>query len=131
MIRQTAVLGLLLAANLNITPLLAADGEGGCAVKRQVLQDKIEAAQQSGNSQELDGLRRALGNVDAHCDDASLHEERLASVKEAREEVQEREKDLREAIGTGDQEKIAKHQARLAEARAELEQAEAEANADQ
>ncbi|WP_161865795.1 MULTISPECIES: DUF1090 domain-containing protein [Pseudomonas] len=131
MIRQTALFGLLLAANLNVTPLLAADGEDGCAVKRQVLQEKIEAAQQSGNSRELDGLRRALGNVDAHCDDASLHEERLASVKEAREEVQEREKDLREAMGTGDQEKIAKRQAKLAEARAELQQAEAEASVDQ
>ncbi|WP_296270023.1 DUF1090 domain-containing protein [Pseudomonas sp. UBA6323] len=131
MIRHTALLGLLLAANLNATPLLAADGEGGCAVKRQVLQEKIDAAQQSGNTRELDGLRRALGNVDAHCEDASLHEERLASVKEAREEVQEREKDLREAMGTGDQEKIAKRQAKLAEARAELQQAEAEASVDQ
>jgi multidrug resistance efflux pump len=131
MIRQTTVLGLLLAANLNATPLLAADGEGGCAVKRQVLQEKIEAAQQSGNSQELDGLGRALGNVDAHCDDASLHKERLASVKEAREEVKKREMDLREAMGKDDQEKIAKRQARLAEARAELEQAEAEARAGQ
>ncbi|MDR8013184.1 DUF1090 domain-containing protein [Ectopseudomonas guguanensis] len=131
MIRQTAVLGLLLAANLNIMPLLAADGEDGCAVRRQVLQDKIAAAQQGDNTDELDGLRRALGNVDAHCEDASLHEERLASVKEAREQVQEREKDLRQAMGTGDQEQIAKQQARLAEARAELEQAEAEARVDQ
>ena len=127
MIRHTALFGLLLAANLNAMPLLAA----GCAVKRQVLQEKIDAAQQSGNTRELDGLRRALGNVDAHCEDASLHEERLASVKEAREEVQEREKDLREAMGTGDQEKIAKRQAKLAEARAELQQAEAEASVDQ
>ncbi|WP_275545563.1 DUF1090 domain-containing protein [Pseudomonas sp. Marseille-Q0931] len=131
MIRHTALFGLLLAANLNAMPLLAADGEGGCAVKRQVLQEKIDAAQQSGNTRELDGLRRALGNVDAHCEDASLHEERLASVKEAREEVQEREKDLREAMGTGDQEKIAKRQAKLAEARAELQQAKAEASVDQ
>ena len=131
MIRQTALLGLLLAANLNITSLLAADGEDSCAVKRQVLQEKIEAAKQNGNSRELDGLQRALGNVDAHCDDASLHEERLASVKEAREEVQKREMDLREAMGKGDQEKIAKRQAKRAEARAELEQAEAEARADQ
>jgi hypothetical protein len=90
MIRQTALLGLLLAANLNATPILAADGDGGCAAKRQVIEEKIEAAHKSGNSRELDGLQRALGNVDAHCDDASLHKERLASVKEAREEVRER-----------------------------------------
>ncbi|VXB01709.1 DUF1090 domain-containing protein [Pseudomonas sp. 8O] len=131
MIRQTALLGLLLAANLNATPILAAEGDSGCAAKRQVLQEKIDAAHKSGNSRELDGLQRALGNVDAHCDDASLHKERLATVKEAREAVQEREMDLREAMGKGDQEKIAKRQAKLAEARAELQQAEAEARADQ
>ena len=34
MIRQTALLGLLLAANLNVTPILAAVGDSGCAVKR-------------------------------------------------------------------------------------------------
>ncbi|MCW1935571.1 DUF1090 domain-containing protein [Pseudomonas sp. MDMC_285] len=76
-------------------------------------------------------MQRALGNVEMNCDDATLHSDRLASVKEAREEVQEREMDLREAMGKGDQEKIAKRQAKLAEARAELEQAEAEARADQ
>ena len=37
------VLGLLLAANLNATPILAAEGDSGCAVKRQVLQEKIDA----------------------------------------------------------------------------------------
>ncbi|RRV29166.1 DUF1090 domain-containing protein [Pseudomonas sp. o96-267] len=131
MIRQTALLGLLLAANLNATPILAAEGDGGCASKRQVIEEKIEAARKNGNSQQLDGLQRALGNVEMNCDDATLHSDRLASVKEAREEVQEREMDLREAMGKGDQEKIAKRQAKLAEARAELEQAEAEARADQ
>lgn len=128
MIRQTALLGLLLAANLNATPILAAEGDSGCAAKRQVLQEKIDAAHKSGNSRELDGLQRALGNVDAHCDDASLHKKRLATVEEARKEVQEREMDLREAMGKGDQEKIAKRQAKLAKARAELQQAEARAD---
>jgi len=131
MIRQTALLGLLLAANLNAVPILAAEPASGCATKRQVIEEKIEAARQSGNSRELEGLQKALGNVDAHCDDATLHRERLASVEEARQEVQEREMDLREAMGKGDQEKIAKRQAKLAESRAELEQAEAEARADQ
>lgn len=131
MIRQTALLGLLLAANLNATSILAAEADSGCATKRQVIEEKIEAARQNGNSHELDGLQRALGNVAANCDDATLHSERLASVEQARQEVEEREMDLREAIGKGDQEKIAKRQAKLAEARAELQQAEAEARVDQ
>ncbi|HEY1029230.1 MAG TPA: DUF1090 domain-containing protein [Pseudomonas sp.] len=131
MIRQTTLLGLLLVAGLNATPVLAAEPDKGCANKRQVIEEKIEAARQSGNAHELEGLQKALGNVEAHCDDATLHRERLASVEEARQEVQEREMDLREAMGKGDQEKIAKRQAKLAESRAELEQAEAEARADQ
>lgn len=69
--------------------------------------------------------------MDAYCNDVSLHRQRLASVEEARQEVEQRKLDLREAMGQGDPEKIAKHQAKLAEARAELEQAEAEARAVQ
>lgn len=38
-------------------------------------------------------------------------------------EVSEREKDLRKAMGKGDPEKIEKRKAKLAEARAELEEA--------
>ena len=131
MIRQTTLLGLALAAGLTAAPILADEPQGGCAAKRQVLQEKIEVARENGNSHELDGLQRALGNIEAQCDDDSLHRERLAGVEEARQEVQEREMDLREAMGKGDPEKVAKRQAKLAEARAELEQAEAEARADQ
>lgn len=131
MIRQATALGLLLTATLNVTLPLAAEADKDCNDKRRVLQEKIETAQRQGNTTELDGLRRALGNVDAYCNDVSLHRQRLASVEEARQEVEQRKLDLREAMGQGDPEKIAKHQARLAEARAELEQAEAEARAVQ
>lgn len=131
MIRQATALGLLLTATLNVTLPLAAEADKDCNDKRRVLQEKIETAQQQGNTTELDGLRRALGNVDAYCNEVSLHRQRLASVEEARQEVEQRKQDLREAMGQGDQEKIAKHQAKLAEARAELEQAEAEARTDQ
>lgn len=127
MIRQATALGLLLTATLNVTLPLAAEADKDCNDKRRVLQEKIETAQRQGNTTELDGLRRALGNVDAYCNDVSLHRQRLASVEEARQEVEQRKLDLREAMGQGDPEKIAKHQAKLAEARAELEQAEARA----
>lgn len=131
MIRQTTLLVLCLGASLGSAGALAAEPAGGCAAKRQVLEEKIAAATQHGNTNQLDGLRRALGNIEAQCDDDTLHRERLATVEEAKQEVQEREMDLREAMGKGDPDKIAKRQAKLAEARAELEQAEAEARADQ
>ena len=131
MIRQATALGLLLTATLNVTLPLAAEADKDCNDKRRVLQEKIETAQRQGNTAELDGLHRALGNVNAYCNDVSLHRQRLASVEEARQEVEQHKLDLREAMGQGDPEKIAKHQTKLAEARAELEQAEAEARAVQ
>ena len=129
MIRQASVLGLLLAAGLNTTLFLTAHADYDCTSKRQLLLDKLTTAEQRGDTQALDGLRRALGNVDAYCDDVSLHRQRLASVEEARQAVQAHEQALREALGEGDEEKIAKRQAELAEARAELQQAEAEVEA--
>lgn len=131
MIRQTTLLGLLLAAGLNASPALSAEVDQNCASKRQVLQDKLAAAEQRGNPEELDGLRRALGNIDAYCNDVSLHRQRLASVDEARQAVQKQEQALREALGEGDQDKIAKLKAELAEARAELQQAQAASEAEE
>lgn len=130
MIRHVTLLGLLLAAGLNTTPILTAVADSDCASKRQLLQEKIEAARKQGDSRKLDGLHRALGNVESHCTDDSLHSERLADVEEARQEVRKREMDLRDAMGKGDAQTIAKRQAKLAEARAELQQAEAEARAE-
>lgn len=131
MIRHSHLLALLLLAGLSSAAVMAAEPDTDCAGKRQVLQEKIEAAQQRGNTRELDGLHRALGNIEANCDDVTLHRQRLATVEEARQEVLQREMDLRDALGSGDPEKIAKRQAKLAEARAELAQAQAEARADQ
>lgn len=130
MIRHVTLLGLLLAAGLNTTPILTAVADSDCASKRQLLQEKIEVARKQGDSRKLDGLHRALGNVDSHCTDESLHSERLADVEEARQEVHQREMDLRDAMGKGDAQAIAKRQAKLAEARSELQQAEAEARAE-
>ena len=130
MIRHATLLGLLLAAGLNTTPMLTAVADSDCDSKRQLLEEKIEAARKRGDSDELDGLHRALGNVEANCPDASLHSERLADVETARQQVQQREMALREAMGEGDARTIAERQAELAEARSELQQAEAEARAE-
>lgn len=124
MIRQAILLGLLLAAVLNTATIPLATAANGCDAKRQLLQEKIEAASKQGDSRELDGLRRALGNVEANCPDVSLHSERLADLEAARQQVQQREMALREAMGEGDARTIAERQAELAEARSELQQAE-------
>ncbi|MDH4563581.1 DUF1090 domain-containing protein [Pseudomonas sp. BN411] len=106
-------------------PALAADiSASGCAAKRQVLEQRIEAAKAHGNRDQQSGLEKALAEVTAHCTDASLQQDREADVARHREEVSQREADLREAQTKGDPAKIAKRQAKLEEARAELRAAE-------
>ncbi|MFI8745771.1 DUF1090 domain-containing protein [Pseudomonas sp. NPDC077186] len=123
MIRQLSLLALLVAS----TAFSFADsGVGGCAAKRQALQEKIEIARQHDNRSQLAGLQQALAQVEAHCRDGALQAKRLDEVNAARQEIEQREMDLRDALSKGDPDKIAKRQAKLAEARAELEQAEAE-----
>lgn len=125
MTRQPHLLVLLLAAGLTTLPAHATEPLTGCAAKRQELQEKLEMARHHGNSSQVNGLEKALRQLDANCTDEALHEERQAKLEKARQEVQEREHDLREAEAKGDPQKIAKRQAKLAEARAELEQADA------
>ncbi|BAN46099.1 DUF1090 domain-containing protein [Metapseudomonas resinovorans] len=112
----------LLAGVLLAVPALAADG--GCAAKREAILQRIEAAKAQGNSAQQAGLEKALAEVKANCTEASLRQERENKVAEQRDEVAEREADLREAQAHGDAQKIAKRQAKLDEARAELKAAE-------
>lgn len=112
----------LLAGVLLAQPVLAA--ETGCAAKRQAIEARIEAAKAHGNSAQQAGLEKALAEVQAHCTDAGLRQEREAKVAQSQAEVRQREADLREAQAKGDPAKIAKRQAKLEEARAELASAE-------
>lgn len=115
----------LLASIALSSPALAADAPaGGCAAKRQALEQRIEAAKAHGNSSQQAGLEKALAEVTAHCTDAGLQKDREAEVAKHREEVSQREADLREAQAKGDPAKVAKRQAKLDEARAELRAAE-------
>ncbi|VXC08855.1 conserved hypothetical protein [Pseudomonas sp. 8Z] len=127
MIRQAAVLGLLLIAGLNVTPPLVAEADKGCDSTRQVLQKKIASARLQGDTAELEGLHQAQKNVDAYCRGAQLQKERLANVEQAREAVEQREMALRGAIAQDDPQMIAKDQAKLAEAREEQAQSEDQA----
>lgn len=124
----TPLLATLLAGVLVSPATLAGDLLTGCAGKRQSIERQIADARSQGNTHRQAGLEKALAEVTANCTDESLRQEREAEVREAREEVRERENDLKEAQAKGDAEKIATRQAKLAEAREELNQAEAELN---
>ncbi|MBB2496992.1 DUF1090 domain-containing protein [Aquipseudomonas ullengensis] len=109
---------------LTAAPAFAAEPSPACQAKQADIQAQITAATARGNSQEVAGLQRAMQANQANCSDASLAAEREAKIKEAREEVAERESDLREAEQDGDAQKIAKRRAKLEEARSELLEAE-------
>jgi hypothetical protein len=119
----------LLAACGLFTPVaLAADPTAlkGCDAKKANLKTQIEYARAHNNSHQQAGLQKALDEVNAHCTDASLRQERENKIAKAKHEVSERQADLAEATQKGDADKISKRQAKLAESKKELQDAMSE-----
>ena len=114
---------LILAAAM---PVLADGSNPRCAAKAEEIQQQIEAAEAAGHSGKVKGLKTALSQVRSTCTDAGLLREHEGKVNEARDEIREREADLRDAELDGDPDKITKRRAKLDEAREELKQAEAQ-----
>ena len=129
MFRSSALMATVLALGC-ASPLLAADAATqpltGCAAKRAAIETQLEQAKAQGNGNRVAGLQTALEKVKTYCTDGSLTQERKQNVLDAEKEVAQREKDLRKAMSKGDAEKIEKRKDKLAEARAELEQAKRE-----
>jgi hypothetical protein len=118
-----AALGILTA------PAFAADPApalSGCAAKRQDISTQIEHAKAAGNSNQQAGLEKALSEVTANCNDATLLKEQEQKVFEAKREVSRRQADLNKAMSKGDPEKIDKRKDKLAESRKELQDAQTE-----
>lgn len=113
---------LLLAAALPALADSAANPR--CEAKAANIEKQLQSAWAEGNSAKAKGLSAALDGVRDNCTDRDLMREFEAKVNEAREEIREREADLREAELAGDPQKIAKRQAKLDEAMEELKDAE-------
>ncbi|AGI26411.1 hypothetical protein H681_22720 [Pseudomonas sp. ATCC 13867] len=111
------------------SPLLAGEAPRpltGCAAKQDAIERQLEEAKAQGNRNRVAGLQTALEKVKTYCTDGSLTQERKQRVLEAEKEVAQREKDLRKALNQGNAEKVDTRKNKLAEARAELEQAKRE-----
>ncbi len=115
---------LLLAAALPALADSAANPR--CEAKATNIEKQLQAAWAEGHTEKAKGLSAALQGVRDNCSDQKLMRELEAKVNEVREEIREREADLREAELAGDPKKIAKRQAKLDEALEELKAAEAE-----
>lgn len=100
----------------------------GCEIKKQNIQRQIEYAKAHGNQYRLQGLERALQNVERYCTPEKVVENTRLELREKQLDVKERELELQEAQLKGDANKIAKRENKLAEAKIELKELENELN---
>lgn len=115
---------LALGALLVSTSALSA--QNGCDIKKSKIQEQLSYAKAHGNTHRVQGLERALQNVNTYCTPNSLRDDARDEVSDRTKEVAERKADLQKAIDKGDINKIAKRERKLAEAEAELKEAQAE-----
>lgn len=97
-----------------------------CENKAEKIEKQLQAAWAEGLTEKAKGLSAALDGVRENCSDKELMRELQSRIDKARDEIREREADLRDAELSGDPGKIAKRQAKLDEAMQELNAAEAE-----
>ncbi|EMO4162870.1 DUF1090 domain-containing protein [Morganella morganii] len=118
---------LALGALLVSTSALSA--QNGCDIKKSKIQEQLSYAKAHGNTHRVQGLERALQNVNTYCTPNSLRDDARDEVSDRTKEVAERKADLQKAIDKGDISKITKRERKLAEAEAELKEAQAELDA--
>lgn len=93
-----------------------------CQEKEQDIQREISYAEKHHNQHRIDGLKKALSEVKAHCSDSQLKADHQKKIAKQQEEITERRNDLREAEQKGDADKISKRQRKLEEAQQELKE---------
>lgn len=91
-----------------------------CVEKAQNITREIHSAEQHHNSHRVAGLKKALQDVQAHCDDEKTVSGQRKAIAEKREDVKEQQKQLAEARAKGDAQKTAKRERRLTEAQRKL-----------
>lgn len=98
-----------------------------CQEKEQDIQREIGYAEKHNNQNRIEGLKKALSEVQAHCTDSKLRADHQEKIAEQKDEVREREQDLKEAKQKGDADKVAKREHKLQEAKKELNALESRA----
>ena len=96
-----------------------------CQEKEQDIQREISYAEKHNNQNRINGLKKALSEVQANCSDSKLRADHQKKIAEQKDEIAERRQDLQEAKAKGDAEKIAKRERKLQEAQDELKALEA------
>ena len=120
-------LGLLILLTLfsNVSNAGSLNSEYGCNAKKRNLEQQIRYAKAYGNSRRAEGLESALREVNRHCSDASLLQNRQDKVHDKELKVARREIELNYANEIGIPDKIPQKKVKLEEAKKELSEAKA------
>ncbi|OCG16900.1 hypothetical protein A9G24_00650 [Gilliamella sp. App6-5] len=97
-----------------------------CESKKQTIETQIEYAKKHNNSHRVKGLEKALHDVNKHCSNDDLEAKYKKNVSDKSNKVAERTQALAKAKAKGNEHKIAKQQAKLAEVEQELNEAKTE-----
>ena len=98
-----------------------------CQEKEQDIQREIGYAEKHNNQHRVDGLKKALSEVKANCTDSKLRADHQEKIADQKDEIREREQDLKEAKQSGSADKVAKRERKLKEAQQELNALESRA----
>jgi len=122
----------LLAALLVLAPFLSAQAASqtatGCEAKRQDIEQQIDYARTHGNNHRIDGLEKALSELNANCTNEGLRAERESDIRKKELKVEQRRQELTEAQADGRKDKISNKQRKLEKAQAELDEAKSMLN---
>ncbi|MGJ7524761.1 DUF1090 domain-containing protein [Variovorax sp. GB1P17] len=123
---KTAYLSLIFVMATASASAFAQPAAGTCEAKRQEISNDIAAAREKGLTEKVRGLERALAQNQHHCSDAKLSAAHAKKVRAEEQKVAQRQRDLDTAQHDGNAKKIARRQAKLDEAKAELERVKAQ-----
>lgn len=92
----------------------------GCDRKKAELERELAYARQYGNKYRIEGLERALSNVNRYCSDDQLVADLRDDIDDKIEDVSKLERELAQAIARGDSRRMAEKESKLAIALEEL-----------
>lgn len=116
----------LIALAMVVSASAAADQFDGltCAGKQTAIQTELNYAKTANNTFRVQGLEKALADVNAFCTNDSLADKYRDKVEDKLENLQDKQEDLQEAKLKGDPQKIAKQEMKVQKAQYELKEAQ-------
>lgn len=97
-----------------------------CEGKKQAIEIELEQAKNHTNTHKVEGLQKALEDINNHCSNNDLEEKYKKKIQEKTDKVTKRTQELDQAKTKGNKQKITKQQTKLTDAKQELNEVKAE-----